>query len=70
MKNEELQNEVEKNRDCHQVSDGCECASQQFPPVLFMKKQRPKKRRQTCGCVFHSVSRAQYDGHDWLEDKS
>jgi len=70
MKNEELRNEIEKNRDCNQISDRCERASEQFSPVLFMKKQRPKKRRQTCACVFHSAPRAQYDGHDWLEDKS
>jgi hypothetical protein len=68
-KDQKLHDQIHKDRDGHQITYGCEGATQHLPPMLSMERKRPKKRRDSCPSVFHAVARTKKDRNDWLQDK-
>jgi hypothetical protein len=55
-KDEKLRDHIEKNGYGNQVTNGCDCAAQQFSPSFFVKDERPQKGVETGTGILHSTS--------------
>src|ERR1700746_3510491 len=70
MKDEELRDDIEENRDGDQITDRSNCAAQQFSATTSVKNKRPKKRGASLPCIFDPTPKTQRDGHSWLHDEA
>ena len=69
-KDDELRDDVEKNRNCYQVADGCQSAAHQSRAFGFVKNQIAQKWRFAGASILDAVACTERDRNKGLEDES